>query len=104
MRERSAALALALLIAGCATTTDTPAPTGAERTTTVATGPVATGPVAAAPPAVEVTELLTGLNKPWDVAVAPDGTLFGGPGDPPLAPGPPAPAARGGPGRHSNPP
>jgi aldose sugar dehydrogenase len=68
VRDRYAALALALLLAGCASATDTSSPeTSAARSV-----------VASAPPTVEVTELLTGLNKPWDVAVAPDGTLLTG--------------------------
>ncbi|AQA21240.1 glucose / Sorbosone dehydrogenase family protein [Rhodococcus sp. MTM3W5.2] len=73
MRDRYAALALALLVAGCATATDTTSQETSDGATSTASSVVA-----AAPPTVEVTELLTGLNKPWDVAVAPDGTILTG--------------------------
>ncbi|MFC7449456.1 PQQ-dependent sugar dehydrogenase [Rhodococcus daqingensis] len=70
VRALPAALALVLLVAGCATASDPAAPEGSE--------PATTAVVASDPPAVEVTELLTGLDKPWDVAVAPDGTILTG--------------------------
>lgn len=62
-----AALVAAVLLAGCADPGDTGTPSGSAASVPTAE-----------PPAIEVTTVLDGLARPWDVVVAPDGAVLTG--------------------------
>ncbi|SFK33445.1 PQQ-dependent sugar dehydrogenase [Geodermatophilus ruber] len=64
-------VAVSLLLAGC---TGTGSDGRAAATSASVSTPPLTSP--SAPPALEVTELADGLDHPWDVGQAPDGTLL----------------------------
>ena len=74
MRTATGLIAVALLLAGCSG-----APAGSSATPRTSVPPPPTGSSAAGPaevPALDVEVVVDGLDHPWDVVQAPDGTVL----------------------------